>query len=81
VLPSLVIDEYWPRVRELETAAAGDLDEHRRAIRVHGEVEKNDHYRHLELPDDLLAALVTTLPPREDRTRDRVVAQDSAASA
>jgi integrase len=30
-------------------------------------VEKNDRYRHLELPDDLFDALVATLPPREDR--------------
>jgi integrase len=67
VLPLLVIDECGPRVRELETAQVGDLDEHRRAIRVRWTVEKNDRYRHLELPDDLFAALVATLPPREDR--------------
>jgi hypothetical protein len=53
VLPLLVIDECGPRVRELETAQVGDLDEHRRAIRVRWTVEKNDRYRHLELPDDL----------------------------
>ena len=29
--------------------------------------EKNERYRHLELPDDLFAAIVATLPPREDR--------------
>ena len=29
--------------------------------------EKNERYRHLELPDDLFAALLATLPPREDR--------------
>ena len=28
---------------------------------------KNERYRHLELPDDLFAALLGTLPPREDR--------------
>jgi integrase len=67
VLPLLVIDECGPRVRELETAQVGDLDEHRRAIRLRWTVEKNDRYRHLELPDDLFAALVATLPPREDR--------------
>jgi integrase len=54
-------------VRELETAQVGDLDEQRRAIRVRWTFEKNDRYRHLDLPDDLFDALVATLPPREDR--------------
>jgi integrase len=67
VVPLLVVDECGPRVSELETAQIGDLDEHRRAIRVRWTVEKNERYRHLELPDDLLAAIVATLPPREDR--------------
>ena len=67
VLPLLVIDEAGPRVSELATAAVGDLDEHRRAIRVRWTFEKNDRYRHLELPDELFAALLATLPPREDR--------------
>jgi integrase len=67
VLPLLIVDECGPRVRELETAQVGDLDEHRRAIRVRWTVEKNERYRHLELPDDLFAALLATLPPREDR--------------
>ena len=57
VLPLLVIDECGPRVNELATAQVGDLDEHRRAIRVRWTVEKNERYRHLELPDDLFAAL------------------------
>jgi integrase len=70
VLPFLVIDECGPRVSELETAQVGDLDEHRRAIRVRWTVEKNDRYRHLELPDDLFAAIVDTLPAREDRDLD-----------
>jgi integrase len=67
VVPFLVIDECGPRVSELETAQVGDLDEHRRAIRVRWTVEKNDRYRHLELPDDLFAAIVKMLAPREDR--------------
>jgi integrase len=54
-------------VRELETAQVGDVDEHRKAIRVRWTVEKNDRSRHLELPDDLFEALLATLPPREDR--------------
>ena len=52
---------------ELETCEVGDLDEHRRAIRVRWTFEKNERYRHLELPDDLFAELLGTLPPREDR--------------
>jgi integrase len=67
VLPFLVIDECGPRVSELETAQVGDLDEHRRAIRVRWTVEKNERYRHLELPDDLFATIAEKLPPREDR--------------
>jgi integrase len=67
VLPLLIIDECGPRVRELETAQVGDLDEYRKAIRVRWTVEKNDRYRHLELPGDLFDALLATLPPREDR--------------
>jgi integrase len=67
VVPFLVIDECGPRVSELETAEVGDLDEHRCAIRVRWTVEKNERYRHLELPDDLFAAIVATLPAREDR--------------
>jgi integrase len=70
VLPFLVIDECGPRVSELETAQVGDLDEHRRAIRIRWTVEKNERYRHLDLPDDLFAAIVQTLPPREDRDLD-----------
>ena len=67
VLPFLVIDECGPRVSELETAQVGDLD--RRAIRVRWTVEKNDRYRHLELPDDLFAAIVQRLAEREDAHR------------
>jgi integrase len=67
VLPLLLIDECGSRVRELETAQVGDLDEYRRAIRLRRTFEKNERYRHLELPDDLYAALLAALPPREDR--------------
>jgi integrase len=70
VVPFLIIDECGPRVNELATAQVGDLDEHRRGIRVRSEVEKNERYRLLELPDDLFDALVSTLPPREDRDLD-----------
>ena len=67
VLPLLIIDQCGPRVSELEMAQVGDLDEHRRAIRVQWTFEKNERYRHLELPDDLFHAILETLPPREDR--------------
>jgi integrase len=67
VLPFPVIDECGPRVSELATAQVGDLDEHRKAIRVRRTIEKNDRYRHLDLPDDLFAAVGATLPAREDR--------------
>ena len=67
VRPLLIVDECAPRVNELATAQVGDLDEHRKAIRVRWTVEKNERYRHLELPDDLFDALLATLPTREDR--------------
>lgn len=70
ILPLLTIDACGPRVRELETAQVGDVDEHRRAIRVRPTFEKNERYRLLELPDDLFEALLATLPPREDRDLD-----------
>jgi integrase len=70
VLPYFILDWAGPRVSELETAQVGDLDEHRRAIRVRWTVEKNDRYRRLDLPDDLFEAIVATLPPREDRDHE-----------
>jgi len=70
VLPLLILDTSGARVRELETATVGDLDEQRRAIRVRPTNEKNERYRYLDLPDDLFAAIIATLPPREDRTLD-----------
>jgi integrase len=59
VLPFLVIDECGPSVSELETAQVGDLDEHRRAIRIRWTVEKNDRYRTWTCP--------TTCSPRSCR--------------
>jgi integrase len=70
VLPLLILDECGPRVRELETAVVGDLDETRHAIRVRPDAEKNERYRYLHLPEELFAALLRTLPPREDRDSD-----------
>ena len=71
VLPLLIIDECGPRVNELATAQVGDLDEHRKAIRVRWTVEKNERYRLLEFPEDLFDALLATLPPRETATSPR----------
>jgi integrase len=34
---------------------------------VRPDAEKNERYCYLHLPDDLFAALLATLPPREDR--------------
>jgi integrase len=70
VLPLLIIDECGPRVSELEMCEIGDLDEHRRAIRVRWTFEKNERYRHLSLPDDLFAALLATLPSRKRRNHE-----------
>jgi integrase len=67
VLPLLIIDWAGPRVSEIETAEVGDVDETRKAIRIRPTFEKNERYRHLELPDELFSALLATLPPREDR--------------
>jgi integrase len=67
VLPLLIMDWAGPRISELETAEVGDVDEGRKAIRVRPTFEKNERYRHLDLPDDLFSALLATLPPREDR--------------
>jgi integrase len=67
VLPLLILDWAGPRVSELETAEVGDVDETRKAIRVRPTYEKNERYRHLDLPGDLWSALLATVPPREDR--------------
>jgi integrase len=67
VVPFLLLDETGCRINELVTAQVGDLDEHRRAIRVRPQVEKNERYRWLALPDDLFDAVIASLPPRGDR--------------
>jgi integrase len=72
----LIIDACGPRVNELATAQIGDLDEDRNAIRVRPSGEKNERYRYLKLPADLFAALLATLPPREDRDLQRSLFQD-----
>jgi integrase len=81
VLPLLILDECGPRVNELATAQVGDLDEHRKAIRVRWTVEKNERYRHLELPDDLFDAVLAAVPPREDRDLEAPLFPDLNAAA
>jgi integrase len=63
----LVLDATGCRVGELEAARIGDLDEHNRAWLIRASVAKTRRARWVELPDDLWAALMATLPPREDR--------------
>jgi integrase len=67
VLPLLILEACGPRASELATALMGDLDEDRSSIRIRPTNEKNERYRSLRLPDVLFAALLETLPPREDR--------------
>jgi integrase len=70
VLPLFVLDECGPRVSELEHAAVGDIDEERQAIRVRPDAEKNERYRYLYPSAETFAAILATLPPREDRDPD-----------
>lgn len=69
-LALLVLDATGCRVGELEAARAGDLDEQRQAWLVRAAVSKTRRARWVELPDDLFAATLERLPPREDRDPD-----------
>ena len=74
-LAVLILDATGMRVGELEEKGlrCGDLDEPNTRWRVRRAVEKGRRGRWVSLPPDLFAAVVTTLPPREDRTPDRPV--------
>jgi integrase len=74
-LAVLVLDATGMRVGELEEKglACGDLDEPNTRWRVRRAVEKSRRGRWVSLPPDLFAAVVATLPPREDRLVDRPV--------
>jgi integrase len=74
-LAVLVLDATGMRVGELEEKGlrCGDLDEPNTRWRVRRAVEKGRRGRWVSLPPDLFAAVLATLPPREDRTRDRPV--------
>ncbi len=70
VLPLLVLDATGCRVGELEQATVGDLDEERGAWLVRGAVSKTRRPRWVDLPADLLEAVLDVLPAREDRQRE-----------
>ena len=74
-LAVLVLDATAMRVGELEEKGlrCGDLDEPNTRWRVRRAVEKSRRGRWVSLPPDLFAAVVGTLPPREDRVPDRPV--------
>jgi integrase len=74
-LAVLVLDATGMRVGELEQKGLrwGDLDEPNTRWRVRRAVEKGRRGRWVCLPPDLFAAVLATLPPREDRSPDRPV--------
>lgn len=74
-LAVLVLDATGMRVGELEEKGlrCGDLDERSTRWRVRRAVEKGRRGRWVSLPPDLFAAVLETLPPREDRGPDRPV--------
>jgi integrase len=74
-LAVLVLDATGMRVGELEEKGlrCGDLDEPNTRWRIRRAVEKGRRGRWVSLPPDLFAAVLATLPPREDRTSDRPV--------
>jgi len=68
-LALLVLDATGMRVGELEQKGlrCGDLDEPQNRWRIRRAVEKGRRGRWISLPPDLYAAVLATLPPREDR--------------
>jgi integrase len=68
-LAVLVLDATGMRVGELEEKGllCGDLDEPSSRWRVRRAVEKGRRGRWISVPSDLFAAVLATLPPREDR--------------
>ena len=71
----LVLDATGMRVGELEEKGlrCGDLDESNARWRIRGAVEKGRRGRWVSLPPDLFAAIIATLPPRDDRSLERPV--------
>jgi integrase len=74
-LAVLVLDATGMRVGELEEKGlrCGDVDEPNFRWRVRRSVEKGRRGRWISLPPDLFTAVVSILPPREDRAPDRPV--------
>jgi integrase len=74
-LALLVLEATGMRVGELEEKGlrCGDLDEPNTRWRVRRAVEKGRRGRWVSLPPDLYAAVLATLPAREDRDPDRPV--------
>jgi integrase len=57
----------------VEGLLCGDLDEPNSRWRIRRAIEKGRHGRWVSVPPDLCAAVVATLPPRDDRSPDRPV--------
>ncbi len=74
-LALLVLDATGMRVGELEENGllCSDLDEPNERWRIRRAVEKGRRGRWVSLPPDLFAAVLATLPAREDRAPDRPV--------
>jgi integrase len=72
-LAVLVLDATGMRVGELEGLRCGDIDEPRCRWRISRRVEKGRRRRWVSLPADVFAAVLATLPPREDRDLDALV--------
>jgi integrase len=74
-LAILVLDATGMRVGELEEKGLrfGDLDEPNTRWRVRRAVEKGRRGRWVSLPPDLFAAVIATLPAREDRAAEQPV--------
>ena len=74
-LAVLVLDATGMRVGELEEKGlcCGDLDEPNVRWRIRRAVEKGRRGRWVSVPPDLFAAVIATLPPREDRAAERPV--------
>jgi integrase len=74
-LAVLVLDATGMRVGELEEKGllCGDIDEPNGRWRIRRAVEKGRRGRWVSLPPDLFAAVLATLPPRDDRDAERPV--------
>jgi integrase len=70
VLPFLLLDATGCRLGEIAGVRAGDLDERRQAFLIRPSVSKTSRPRWVQLPDDLYAAVLAQVPPRDDRDPD-----------